>query len=126
MKGYDPVANGRARTLLPRGVQYCSSAGQAAEGADAIVIVTEWDEFTRLDFRKLRRVVRTPVVLDLRNLLNEEQIRRSGFRYSGIGGQRRHALEHAVAVRPADVSWRKAPDSGRREGLATQTIAAAE
>jgi UDPglucose 6-dehydrogenase len=126
LKAYDPVANERARALLPPSVQYCSSAGQAAEGADAIVIVTEWDEFTRLDFRKLRTVVRTPVVVDLRNVLDEEHIRRSGFRYSGVGGQRRHALEQPVAVRPSHVSWRNAPDATRREQLATHTIAAAE
>jgi UDPglucose 6-dehydrogenase len=126
LKAYDPIATERARGLLPPGVQYCSSAGQAAEGADAIVIVTEWDEFTRLDFRKLRTVVRTPVVVDLRNLLNEEHLRRSGFRYSAVGGQRRHALEPAVTVRPPHVSWRNAPDAGRREHLASHTIAAAE
>jgi hypothetical protein len=125
LKAYDPVANERARPLLPRGVQFCSSAGQAAEDADAIVIVTEWDEFTRLDFRKLRGVVRTPVVVDLRNLLNEEHIRRSGFRYAGVGGQRRHALEQAAA-RSSHVSWRNAPDADRRESIATHTIAAAE
>ncbi|HYW64770.1 MAG TPA: UDP-glucose/GDP-mannose dehydrogenase family protein [Bradyrhizobium sp.] len=127
LKAYDPVANGRARTLLPRGVQYCSSAVQAAEGADAIVIVTEWQEFTRLDFRKLRAAVRTPVIIDLRNLLNEEQVRLGGFRYLGIGGQRRHALDQpSSSVRPSRLLWADAQDTRPRENAGQQRIAAAE
>jgi UDPglucose 6-dehydrogenase len=127
LRAYDPVANARARTVLPPAVQYCSSAAEAAEGADVIVIVTEWQEFTRLNFRKLRTVVRTPVVLDFRNLLNEEQVRLAGFRYSGIGGQRRHLVAKVSApIGAPRLPWRKRQPTREREDLAEQRIAAAE
>src|SRR3954466_4992228 len=58
LQAYDPVANGRAKDLLPPDVQYCSSAHEAAKGADVVVIATEWQEFAEIDFEKLRDVVR--------------------------------------------------------------------
>src|SRR5947209_5954671 len=58
LKAYDPVANGRARAVLPPGVQYCSSAIEAAKEADAIVIVTEWRQVVEIDLRKLRAAMR--------------------------------------------------------------------
>jgi len=126
LKAYDPVANGRARALLPPGVQYCSSADDAAKGADAIVIATEWQEFTKMDFRKLRTTMRAPIIVDLRNILNEEQVRRSGFSYFGIGGRRRQAFEtlspRLVSTRPF---WRDATMT-EGEDLLLQRIAAAE
>jgi UDPglucose 6-dehydrogenase len=105
LKAYDPVANGRARAVLPLGVQYCSSPHQAADGADAIVIATEWQEFAQIDLHKLKASMRTPVIIDLRNFLNEEEVKRSGFRYFGIGGPRRKAFQRmparsAASIRP--------------------------
>jgi UDPglucose 6-dehydrogenase len=93
LKAYDPVANGRARALLPPGVQYSSSPDEAAKGADAIVIATEWQEFTEMDLSKLRTMMRAPIIVDLRNILDEEQVRRSGFSYFGIGRRRRQPFE---------------------------------
>jgi UDPglucose 6-dehydrogenase len=127
LKAYDPVANGRARALLPPGVQYCSSADEAAKGADAIVIATEWQEFTKMDFSKLRTTMRAPIIVDLRNILNEEQVRRSGFSYFGIGGRRRQAFEklppRLVSTRPF---WRDASTMTEGEELLLQRSAAAE
>lgn len=93
LRAYDPVANERARTLLPQCVRYCSSVAQAAEDADAIVIVTEWRQFAELDFSTLRRRTRSPIIIDLRNFLNERQVQRDGFKYFSIGGPRRRAFE---------------------------------
>jgi len=127
LKAYDPVANGRARDVLPSGVQYCSSAAEAANGADAIVIATEWQEFAEMDFRKLRAMVRAPVIIDLRNFLSEEEIKRSGFSYYGIGGPRRHAFEtvspRLVSTRPFYAKAGKMTDSNN---LLLQRLAAAE
>src|SRR3954454_948919 len=128
LKAYDPVANGRARAVLPPGVQYCSSAIEAAKEADAIVIVTEWREFAQIDLRKLKATMRSPVIVDLRNFLNEEQVQRSGFSYFGIGGRRRQAFEK-MSSRPTGSARSFWADSGdRRVGhdLLSQRIAAAE
>jgi UDPglucose 6-dehydrogenase len=128
LKAYDPVANGRARAVLPPGVQYCSSAIEAAKEADAIVIVTEWREFAEIDLRELRATMRAPVIVDLRNFLNEEQVQRSGFSYFGIGGPRRQAFEKmssrsAGSTRPF---WTNSGDRRVGEDLLSQRIAAAE
>jgi UDPglucose 6-dehydrogenase len=88
LRAYDPVANDRARAVLPPSVNCCDSALEAAEGADAIVIVTEWSEFRELDFSRLKAVVRTPLIIDLRNLLDDRAARLNGFRYIGLGGAR--------------------------------------
>src|SRR3954467_6025166 len=127
LKAYDPVANGRAGDLLPPGVQYCSSAHEAAEGADAIVIATEWQEFAEMDFKKLRAVVRAPIIIDLRNFLNEKEVERSGFSYFGIGGRQRYAFETAsprrVTARPF---WAKTSEMTDSDHLLLQRLAAAE
>lgn len=88
IKAYDPVATERARTVLPDCVSYCASALEAAEGADAIVIVTEWNEFKAIDFRRLKAAMRTPVIVDFRNLLDARDLQVKGFRYYCIGGSR--------------------------------------
>jgi UDPglucose 6-dehydrogenase len=127
LKAYDPVANGRARALLPPGVQYCGSAIEAAKEADAIVIVTDWREFAQIDLRKLRAAMRAPVIVDLRNFLNEEQVQRSGFSYFGIGGPRRQAFEKTPrspgSTRPF---WADGGDRRVGDDLLSQRIAAAE
>jgi UDPglucose 6-dehydrogenase len=99
LKAYDPVANERAKVLLPRGVRYCNSVAQAAEDADAIVIVTEWQQFAEIDFNTLKVRMRAPIIIDLRNFLNEKQVR--GCKYFSIGGPRRQAFEK---VRPPAIS----------------------
>jgi UDPglucose 6-dehydrogenase len=115
LKAYDPVANGGAGDLLPSSVQYCSSAHEAAKGADAIVIATEWQEFAEMDSKKPRAVVRAPIVIDLRNLLSEETVKQSDFIYCFIGGPRRHAFETASPQldpkRPLLETARKTTDS---------------
>lgn len=106
LRAYDPVANERARAVLPAAVHYCGSAMEAADGADLIVIATEWPEFKELDIKRLRAKVRTPVVADLRNLVSAEEFRSNGFRYLGIGGRRKASDETAsVPIVSASPSW---------------------
>ena len=82
--GYDPVAEQAARDLLPD-VEFCASAEDALDGADAAVLVTEWPEFAELDWRALREHMATPVLIDGRNFLDPAALRDAGFTYEGIG-----------------------------------------
>ena len=82
---YDPVALENARSALPASVIYCASSYEAAAGADAIALVTEWNEFKFLNLDRVRQVMRRPVIFDGRNLWEPERMRRLGFEYHGIG-----------------------------------------
>ncbi|HZQ36087.1 MAG TPA: UDP-glucose/GDP-mannose dehydrogenase family protein, partial [Dehalococcoidia bacterium] len=84
IRAFDPVALERARRELP-GLELCADAYAAARDADALVLVTEWDEFRRLDLPALRRMMRTPVVVDGRNLFDPLLMQASGFTYTGVG-----------------------------------------
>jgi len=84
VRAYDPKAMEKAKAVLPN-VTYCSDAYQAAEGADAILIVTEWDEFQGVDWKRLISLVEQPLVIDGRNVFSSEQITQNGFRYVSIG-----------------------------------------
>jgi UDPglucose 6-dehydrogenase len=85
VRTYDPVAMENARRTLPAAVAYCQSSYEAAEGADAMVIVTEWNEFKLLNLERLRQVMRRPLVFDGRNIYEPERMRRLGFEYHSIG-----------------------------------------
>jgi UDPglucose 6-dehydrogenase len=84
VRGYDPVAEGPARELLPS-VELCASVDEALEGSNAAVLVTEWPQFAELDWAALRDRMATPVVVDGRNFLDPQQLREAGFAYEGIG-----------------------------------------
>jgi UDPglucose 6-dehydrogenase len=81
---YDPVAADKADGLLA-GAHVTGSALEALDGADAVVLVTEWPEFAELDWNEVKRRMRTPVVIDGRNFLDREALRAAGFTYEGIG-----------------------------------------
>ncbi len=84
VRAYDPAAMARARAVMPS-VELCADPYEAATGADATILVTEWDEFRRLDLPRLRQLMRTPVFIDGRNVLDPDQLRACGFIYAGIG-----------------------------------------
>jgi UDPglucose 6-dehydrogenase len=81
---YDPVAGERARDLLGS-VELTDSAPEALEGADAAVLVTEWPEFAELDWARTAEAMARPLIVDGRNFLDPEGLRRAGFTYEGIG-----------------------------------------
>jgi len=85
VRAYDPVAMPNARHVLPAAVTYCESSHAAAEGADAVILLTEWNEFKLLNLERLRAVMRRPVIFDGRNLWEPERMRRLGFEYYSIG-----------------------------------------
>ncbi|CEJ15028.1 UDP-glucose 6-dehydrogenase TuaD [bacterium YEK0313] len=84
IRAYDPAGMANAAPLLPD-VAMATSAFSACEGADAAVLVTEWDEFGRLDLSQLAAVMKTPLLVDLRNLFDPAIAARSGLRYVSIG-----------------------------------------
>jgi UDPglucose 6-dehydrogenase len=84
VRGYDPAGMEQAKPLLPD-VHYCRSAYSAAEGADAIVIATEWEQFRALDLARLKGIMIQPVIVDLRNIYRADEIRRAAFHYVSIG-----------------------------------------
>ena len=84
VRAYDPEAMEKAKSALPN-ITYCSNPYEAAEGADAIVIVTEWDEFGQLDWDRLLSTVEQPLIVDGRNVFAPGDISRKGFRYVSIG-----------------------------------------
>ena len=84
IKGYDPQAMSIAEKLMPNMI-FCNDAYEVANGSDAIVLVTEWDEFEELDMRKMANSMRSPIMVDSRNLYDPEEMLKVGFTYSGIG-----------------------------------------
>jgi len=84
VRAYDPVAEANARRLLPA-VAYFENPYEAARGSDALVLLTEWEEFQRLDLVRLRELMRRPVIVDGRNILDPVKARAHGFHYAGMG-----------------------------------------
>jgi UDPglucose 6-dehydrogenase len=82
---YDPEAMRVARSIFGSSIQYADKSYDALKGADALAIVTEWNEFREPDFARIRKLMRTPVIFDGRNLYNPEQIRGVGFTYFSMG-----------------------------------------
>jgi UDPglucose 6-dehydrogenase len=85
VRAFDPVAMDNARPLLPDGVHYSSDSYDAAEGADLLVIVTEWNQFRSLDLERIRGLLARPAVVDLRNVYQPEKMREYGFEYEAMG-----------------------------------------
>jgi len=85
VRAYDPVAVPNARRTLPPGIVYCDSPYEAAAGADALALVTEWNEFKFLNLERVRALMRRPVIFDGRNVWEPERMRRLGFEYYSIG-----------------------------------------
>lgn len=82
---YDPAAMERAKEVLPAGVEFASDPYSAAKGADAVLILTEWEEFGALDLDRLRGVIRYPIILDGRNLYDPATMLAHGFSYYSVG-----------------------------------------
>jgi UDPglucose 6-dehydrogenase len=85
VRAYDPVAIPEAKIRLNSAVRFCDSAYSAAEGSDALVVGTGWPEFRALDFDRIKHLVKKPVIVDTKNLLDSARLRAMGFEYVGIG-----------------------------------------
>ena len=84
VRAYDPASVEQARPLMPN-VTYCEDAYDCAAGAEALVIVTEWDQFRALDLGRLAKIMASPVLVDLRNIYRPDYARQRGFKYVGVG-----------------------------------------
>ncbi|MAH83429.1 MAG: UDP-glucose 6-dehydrogenase [Rhodospirillaceae bacterium TMED8] len=84
VRAYDPEGMQEAQTLLDN-VQWCDDAYQAMAGAHAVTIVTEWNQFRALDLQRMKEVMRSPIIVDLRNIYNPSEIAEAGFRYYSVG-----------------------------------------
>lgn len=85
VRAYDPEAEATARAVLGDAVTYVERSYDALDGADALAIVTEWNEFREPDFERMRSLMREPVIFDGRNLFTQDQMRTAGFTYYSIG-----------------------------------------
>ncbi|WP_076072122.1 UDP-glucose dehydrogenase family protein [Sphingomonas montana] len=84
VKAYDPEGREQAEPLLPK-VIFCDNSFEAIEGADALAIVTEWDEFRALDLSRVKTMLKSPVLVDLRNIYDSKEVEAAGLVYTGIG-----------------------------------------
>ena len=85
VRTYDPVAMPDAQLQLNGMVKYCESAYGVAEGVDALIVATGWPEFRTLDFARIRHLVKRPIIIDTKNLLDSSRLRAMGFQYMGVG-----------------------------------------
>ena len=85
LRAFDPEGMEQARPLLPPGVTYCRDAMDAVSGADALVVITEWNEFRALSPARLKAAMRGDVLVDLRNIYDPVAMTQAGFAYHGIG-----------------------------------------
>jgi len=85
VRAYDPVALAEAKIHLNGSVRYCDTAYAAAEGVDALVVGTGWPEFRLLDFNKIKHLLKRPIIVDTKNLLDSTKLRSMGFQYVGVG-----------------------------------------
>ena len=84
IKAYDPQAIDNAKEVL-RDVEYCTDAYEAANGSDALMILTEWEEFRSLDLLKVKEIMKRPVIIDGRNIYDSDQMATLGFQYMAVG-----------------------------------------
>jgi UDPglucose 6-dehydrogenase len=84
IKAYDPQAMENAAQVLPK-VKLCENPYQVAEGADALILITDWNEFKQIDFSRIKSLMNNAVIMDGRNLWDEKTLKNMGFQYFGVG-----------------------------------------
>ncbi len=97
---YDPAAMERTQEVISSNVKFANSAYEAAHGADALLILTEWEEFANLDLRRLRLELKYPIVIDGRNLYDPEVMAAQGFTYYSVGRAAAHPEGVPAALKP--------------------------
>jgi UDPglucose 6-dehydrogenase len=85
IKAFDPVAMENAKKELGDKIEYCRDAYEVAEGADCIVLMTEWNEFKEIDLKRVKDIMNQPTILDGRNIYDPQRVKGMGFKYAGIG-----------------------------------------
>ncbi|OGW76148.1 MAG: UDP-glucose 6-dehydrogenase [Omnitrophica bacterium RBG_13_46_9] len=85
IKAYDPKAMKKARKVFKKGITYCKDIYSAAKGSDCLVVLTDWNEFKEIDFKRLKKLLKQPVIVDGRNIYDPYRVKKLGFTYTGIG-----------------------------------------
>jgi UDPglucose 6-dehydrogenase len=85
VNAHDPVAMNEARKIFKNRINYLENDYETLRGADALALVTEWSEFRAPDFRKMKKLMKRPVIFDGRNIYPKEELQKLGFTYYGIG-----------------------------------------
>lgn len=85
VKAFDPVAMENTKRILGEKIQYCNDMYDAVKGADALLFLTEWDEFKKIDFARAKKLLKQPFVFDGRNMFEPKEMRALGFKYTSIG-----------------------------------------
>jgi UDPglucose 6-dehydrogenase len=83
VSGYDPEGMENAKQMME--IEFAKGPYQAADGADVAVLVTEWNEFRALDLKRLKSVMKSPILVDLRNVYRPHEVEAQGFSYTGVG-----------------------------------------
>ncbi len=84
VKCFDPMAMENTKKIFPELI-YCSNEYETAEGSDAMVILTEWNQFRNLNLSRIKKLLKNPILIDMRNLYEPEKVKKAGFQYTGIG-----------------------------------------
>jgi UDPglucose 6-dehydrogenase len=84
IKAYDPIAMHEAKKFI-KNVEFAEDTYSAISGADALVFMTEWNQFRSLDLDKIKNLLKTPIIIDLRNIYDPQKLRESGFIYVAVG-----------------------------------------
>jgi len=84
IKVFDPKSMEKAKEILPD-IEYCENPYQAAEGAEALVIITEWNEFKEMDLNRIKDLLHQPIIIDGRNIYNPDKMEKMGFTYKSVG-----------------------------------------
>ncbi|MGA2775552.1 MAG: UDP-glucose/GDP-mannose dehydrogenase family protein [Candidatus Omnitrophota bacterium] len=85
LRVFDPVAMGNAKSILVAGVKFCKDPYDACRASDCLLIITEWPEFKELDFKRIKKLMNRPLVIDGRNIYDPVSMKKSGFIYLGMG-----------------------------------------
>lgn len=85
IKAHDPKGMDEAKQYLPEGIEYVENSYEACDGADAVVLMTEWNQYRALDLEKIKILMNEPVFIDLRNVYDPAAMKEAGFRYMGVG-----------------------------------------
>jgi UDPglucose 6-dehydrogenase len=96
VRAYDPIAIENTRTTFPD-ITYCANAYEVAAGVDALIVVTEWNEFKQLNLDRLKSIMANPIIFDGRNIYDPERMQQFGFQYFAVGRGKQAVAEKAEA-----------------------------
>jgi UDPglucose 6-dehydrogenase len=85
VRAYDPVAMNVARPLIPAAVEMFKDSYEMAKDCDALMVITEWNEFKQLDLEKVKKLLKTPIIYDGRNIYDPKVMKETGFTYRSVG-----------------------------------------